>query len=1079
MTDDDDVPTRQELPSPRWDRKTVDATLADEPAPSAFDPAIAERYTVTEELGRGGMGRVVAATDSALARGVAIKQSLSDRAEDLARFEREVRITAKLEHPSITPIYDAGRDSSGHPYYVMRRLQGQPLSDLVTRAKTQRDRLALVPNVVAAVDAAAFAHARRIIHRDIKPWNILVGDYGETLLIDWGLARELDAADDVPASDADQAPGDALTRAGRAYGTPGYMAPEQARGEPVDERIDVYALGATLLHVLSGVTPYDGSSATEWIQRASKGVTPKLELIGPEVPRELVAIVAKAMANVKTERYRDASELATDLRAFLAGQLVAAHRYTVGERVRRFVRRHRVAVAVATIAVVALGIGGAIAITNVVEERGRTAAAQLEAHANEQLANDRLQRRLLDRASRLVATDPTRALAVLRQLPAGSPHAGRARDIAAIAAAGGIAHGRAAHTGFIHALAVSPDGRWIASGGADGTLQIHDVVRATSRILFTGKHVENLTWIDGGAGIAFSSGYTGLHAVTLASGAVRTLAADASVYGLWTPARDDRVRYYDRQRHAVIECATSDGAERVIAGTVEFVVADGDVTLVGDHGTLRLMRAGGDLVLATHPRLTSSLGVAISGDHTRAVGILGDEVVEWELATGREHQRWPIRNALIVDYTPGGPIATQFLPNAMVHRLLDGGASPMLSGNWSTQRTAPTSLGTAFVTNEGKLSVITADGPRFLVLERTGIRSIGGNRGSSVVAVGTADGELMWWNLRDVMPIELAAPAHAELCAVDARTVFMQAATDLVAVPRDGSPPRILATRDTMQCTGVEVGTELAVLDPLGAVSLVDTVTGGIAPLAGTGAIDMYSDTVFVVRAGRLVEQRGGASIDRGAPPTDLVKLVAARDWLAVVRPGEIVRIDRMSGTRTTFAGAPTYDYVELGEDGTPWFASGRRVYRALAGRAELVVELPTKVSIFRRLPDYGVTIMTEDSAIWAVTRDGTESRAPAAAGDRKPWFGFRTAATRESAQIFATRYLDTGETITRSVPRSIVSLAGSRDERTIAVQVGSNPRVVELFEDRVPADPALLSAWIDTATNASVSATTDVLTWR
>nr|MBA2545079.1 serine/threonine protein kinase [Deltaproteobacteria bacterium] len=330
--------TRREIPQPR--------AVPQDRAATAFDPG-GERFALGDELGRGGMGRVVAATDRALDREVAIKQALTDDDVQLARFEREVRITARLEHPSIVPIHDAGRDRNGRPYYVMRRLDGEHLSDRVEAATTARERLALVPNVLAAVDAAAFAHARKIIHRDIKPWNILVGAYGETLLIDWGLARELGEADDADLPPSGGPAG--LTRAGGVFGTAGYMAPEQARGEAADARADVYALGATLLHVLIGKSVLQGSSATAWIEDAGQGKAAAVAL-PDEVPPELGAIVAKAMATDKAARYADASDLAADLRAFLAGKLVAAHRYTRRERFGRFVRKHKLALGIATAA---------------------------------------------------------------------------------------------------------------------------------------------------------------------------------------------------------------------------------------------------------------------------------------------------------------------------------------------------------------------------------------------------------------------------------------------------------------------------------------------------------------------------------------------------------------------------------------------------------------------------------------------------------------------------------------------------------------------------------------------------------
>ena len=262
----------------------VDVTLAtasgstaeDESPPrlATFEPS-RERYQAAGELGRGGMGRVVAATDTALARAVAIKQVLSSRPTDLRRFEREALITAQLEHPAIVPIHDVGSDAEGRPFYVMRRIEGEPLDDRL-RGANPRERLAVIPNVLAAADAAGYAHSRGIIHRDIKPANILLGTYGETLLIDWGLARRLDEED---AEHDALSPETSLTHAGHVYGTPAYMAPEQARSERVDERADVFALGATLFHVLAGNAPFAQLSAAERTAQAIDQVPAPFEAL--------------------------------------------------------------------------------------------------------------------------------------------------------------------------------------------------------------------------------------------------------------------------------------------------------------------------------------------------------------------------------------------------------------------------------------------------------------------------------------------------------------------------------------------------------------------------------------------------------------------------------------------------------------------------------------------------------------------------------------------------------------------------------------------------------------------------------
>nr|MBA3452188.1 serine/threonine protein kinase [Deltaproteobacteria bacterium] len=405
--------TRREVPSAR-DTRSRGSTAID-PTQSVFDPP-KDRFLEGVELGRGGMGRVVVAIDRALDRPVAIKHSLAHSSTDLARFEREVRITARLQHPGIVPILDVGRDEAGQPFYIMRKIDGDPLGARVARAVTVRARLELLPAFLGAVEATAYAHAQGVIHRDIKPANILLGTFGEALVIDWGIARVL-AEDDpsaaasgayVLASDTDGR----LTQLGMAYGTPGFMAPEQARGEVVDRRADVYSLGATLFFILTGSLPFDGEP-TAAIARIAAGEGPPLDRIPAEVPVELTAIAAKALAPDRDARYADGSELAADLRRFLAGQLVAAHPYTALERMVRWIRRHRFATATAVLAAIAITVVIVVSFGRVLDERDRVRAAR-------EVAEARSEQLLVERARALVGIDPTSALAVLRSLPAPS-----------------------------------------------------------------------------------------------------------------------------------------------------------------------------------------------------------------------------------------------------------------------------------------------------------------------------------------------------------------------------------------------------------------------------------------------------------------------------------------------------------------------------------------------------------------------------------------------------------------------------------------------------------------------------------
>jgi eukaryotic-like serine/threonine-protein kinase len=320
----------------------------------ARDHVPEERYVLGAVIARGGMGTIVAAFDRRLGRDVAIKRldSFSPRAR--VRFDREIEITSALQHPNIVPIYDAGELTDGRAFYAMRHVAGRDLGVAIETASTLEDRLGLVAPITSAIDAVAYAHERGVVHRDLKPLNILVGPFGETVVIDWGLAKVGGEPSLEPASNDDD-DWDA-TRDGAILGTPRYMAPEQARGEPATARADVYALGAVLYHALAGVSPGDLGSARDTIEQRARGESVPLAQRAPSVPRDLVAIVERAMAYAPEARYATARELAADLRRFQTGQLVLAHRYTRPDHVRRFVRRHRVPLVVASVALVVTAV---------------------------------------------------------------------------------------------------------------------------------------------------------------------------------------------------------------------------------------------------------------------------------------------------------------------------------------------------------------------------------------------------------------------------------------------------------------------------------------------------------------------------------------------------------------------------------------------------------------------------------------------------------------------------------------------------------------------------------------------------
>jgi len=317
---------------------------------------VGNRYRIIGEQGRGGMGVVSRAEDTELKRVVALKELQADSEAARRRFEREALLTAGLEHPGIVPIYDFTEWRDGTPFYTMKLISGRSLRDVMKVARTGADRLALLPNAIAVCDAVAYAHSKGVVHRDLKPSNVVVGEFGEVMVIDWGLGKRVGEPDADSDAGGEDGPG-SKTRTGALLGTPMYMAPEQARGaSAVDQRADVYSLGAILYHLIAGRPPFDSSTIRQRRQQGEKVQPPALASLDQPAPRDLVAIVTRAMAHEANARYRDAGELASELRRFQAGQLVAARSYSSLELVVRWLARHKLQLA-ALAMLVAFGVG--------------------------------------------------------------------------------------------------------------------------------------------------------------------------------------------------------------------------------------------------------------------------------------------------------------------------------------------------------------------------------------------------------------------------------------------------------------------------------------------------------------------------------------------------------------------------------------------------------------------------------------------------------------------------------------------------------------------------------------------------
>ncbi|HEY1549978.1 MAG TPA: serine/threonine-protein kinase [Kofleriaceae bacterium] len=469
------------------------------------DPIV---FVGERELARGGMGRITLVRDRRLGREVALKEIL--HADHRARFEREVAITAQLQHPAIVPIYEAGEWPDGSAFYTMRLVAGGTLADAIAKAQTLEQRLALIPHVVATTEALAYAHSRQIVHRDLKPGNVLVGQFRETVVIDWGLAKDLrGAVDDPAASRPSISPH--LTRVGSVIGTPGFMSPEQAAGDEVDERADVYALGAMLYNVLAGHPPYGDSALptpTSLVEHATREPPTPLGRVVPRVPADLRAIVERAMTRDLAARYANAGELAAELRRFEAGQLLRSREYRTGELIVRWVRRHR---AITLAALVALVIG-ASAIVGITRSRGAERAARQQAeHALAESQLEQARQLLLAGNPEQAAPLVTAALARLADDPV-------AHRLDALAHRD--THRRLAQVSG-NAAAFSPDARILAVGRADGSISVLDSATGTTIPTLPGPRgaVADLEFTRDGAELLVAT-KTGTQLRAVATGAI-------------------------------------------------------------------------------------------------------------------------------------------------------------------------------------------------------------------------------------------------------------------------------------------------------------------------------------------------------------------------------------------------------------------------------------------------------------------------------------------------------------------------------------------------------------------------------
>jgi serine/threonine protein kinase/tetratricopeptide (TPR) repeat protein len=410
--------------------------------PASWSPR-QERFQILRFHARGGLGQVAVALDRELHREVALKEIRPELADDKAfrtRFIQEAEINGGLEHPSIVPVYSLGAHPNGRPYYAMRFIKGESLKQSSERfhdtSHTETSAWdgnvefrKLLGQMIDVCHAIAYAHSRRVLHRDLKPSNIMLGRYGETLVVDWGLAKaegqqstdgQISELTLRPASGSDVEP----TIAGSRVGTLPYMSPEQARGDLaiIGPASDIYSLGATLYHVLTGRAPIISSDGN-LEERAKSGVFTPPRIVNPRIPRPLESICLKAMARAPHVRYASATDLAEDLERWLSDETVLAHRETHLEYSGRWLRRHRS---------VALTAGASLLVIAVVSLACAATVSvfwnQAEAARHKELAAKTLAQNIYIQAREVVDRTTVELSHVVRNAPGAIPMGDRLLD---------------------------------------------------------------------------------------------------------------------------------------------------------------------------------------------------------------------------------------------------------------------------------------------------------------------------------------------------------------------------------------------------------------------------------------------------------------------------------------------------------------------------------------------------------------------------------------------------------------------------------------------------------------------------